>query len=275
MATQTSKFDWYTIHLSQQTNVLVSDDDFLLKLCNVKSDGEFSIRFIGNVSMGFQLFLIIKNDDLNFLANQTTALNKLIDLLNNLLAVQLKVIICKSSLSTDIGTANFNLYKRETSAFHLCDGNNLAMIFSQLDSKYTENAGEAKAINRTVNDDFQLFTRAKLSRYLIANDLDAIVLENDQTTKLFRIERILELKRIDINYNTVETWRPYIQDFSNYMAVRYICNNSRANDRTIVYYADLKNGTNVGVHTITSMSKVNIMSQSIVVPYVNAITTNP
>lgn len=275
MTTQTAKFDWFTIHLSQQTNVLVSDDDFLLKLCNVKSDGEFSIRFIGNARMGFQLFLIIKNDDLNFLANQTTALNKLIDLLNNLLAVQLKVIICKSSLSTDIGTANFNLYKRETSAFHLCNGDNLAMIFSQLNSNYTENPGEAKAINRTVNDDFQLFTRTKLSRYLIANDLDVIVLENDQTTKLFRIERILELKRIDINYNTVNTWKPYTQDYANYSAVRNICNLSGANDRTIVYYADKKNGTDVGVHTITSMSKEKITSKFVVVPYVRAITTNP
>lgn len=278
MPTQTAKLDWFTTHLSQQPNVLVSDDDFLLKVSNIASNGEFSIRFIGNASIGYRLFLIIKNDDLDFLSNQTLALNNLIDFLNALLATDLIVIICKSSLSSDISLANFYIYEKVRSFFHYCNADRLATAFTNINSNYTENVGETKSINKTVNDDFQLFTRTKLSRFLTANDIDAIVLEQNQTTQLYRIERILELKRIDIQFNTVNTWKPYMKDYSNYNAVRYICNASGANDRTIVYYADNKNGTDIGVHTLTSIIKTNhlsLPSRSLVVPYLAATITNP
>lgn len=275
MHAQTEKFDWFTTYLSQQPNVLVSDDDFLFKLFNTVSNGEFSIRFIGNARIGYQLFLIIKNDNLNFLSAQTQALNNLIDFLNTLLATNLKVIVCKSSLSTDISLASFHIYNKSNSTFNACNADSLATAFTRINKDYTQNVGNAKTINRTVNDDFQLFTRTKLSHFLIANDLDAIIFKQDQITQHFSIEKILELKRINIRFNTVNQWKPYTNDTSNYLAVRSICDSIQAADRTIVYYSDEANGTDVGVHTLTSISRQNILSKSEVVSYSLALTTNP
>jgi hypothetical protein len=132
---------------------------------------------------------------------------------------------------------NILLYSDEEDKFTLHDianKTNLTLSNSMLCSelaKYNpalvQDTGTIKAINKSVNDNFQIWTRTYLSKYAVVNDIDAIMFKTKPI--------LLELKRVKEN---IETWLPYLDDISNYNSINAISKSIGAFPLTFGYNSD-------------------------------------
>lgn len=85
----------------------------------------------------------------------------------------------------------------------------LAAVVGAHDGQFTANPGTGKAINASLNDVFQAWTRAHLSARCVVNDLDAFTFALPQAV-------FLELKRVR---ESIATWLPYVDDGRNFAAL--------------------------------------------------------
>ncbi|WP_235201209.1 hypothetical protein, partial [Pseudomonas aeruginosa] len=99
-----------------------------------------------------------------------------------------------------------------------------------------------KAINKSLNDVFQIFTRSLVSWQFSINDVDVLVTAPGGVI-------FLELKR-----SSVTPWQPYLDDAANYLLMRSLTRLvPKGIDFTLRY--DLDRPTEVEVHTILGISR--------------------
>lgn len=246
MSNQTEKFDWYTKLLSEHQHILVSDDDAIQKMFGVETGGEFSLRYVGNKSMGYKVVIIAKHpDDIVFLNRYPEEVMFISRMARMLFKQRVPIITCKSELSASIANAKFGVFEVENKSVIECSADELAKkVFFTLDSRLVNNVGEVKELNKSINDDFQLFTRQKLSKYLVANDIDALMTGG--------LLLFIELKRIDEAFNDLADWMPYLDDFSNYSALHHISKTLEGSRVRVIAYPKNKSSM-VAIHEIDHM----------------------
>lgn len=111
---------------------------------------------------------------------------------------------------------------------------------------------QKKDLNRSLNDHFQMWTRAYLSGQLSINDVDA--LKTIERKGSDNIILICELKRPK---EDVESWMPYLNDVPNFMLAKSIARSSgNAIDVTIQYNNNQEK--KISVHIITHVTKERI-----------------
>ncbi len=104
----------------------------------------------------------------------------------------------------------------------------LASWFYTTAPELGQDLGTSKETNQPKSqrqsDLFRTFTRLHLSRFCIANDIDAV--------RLRKPALLLELKRPK---ESVKSWKPYVDDCANYMYLRKIAQKVGAEFRIIAY----------------------------------------
>jgi len=109
-----------------------------------------------------------------------------------------------------------------------CSSLELKKYFEGINESLVSSEGSSKAINKSMNDNFQRWTRQHLSKFLVINDFDGFYMKDSTVF-------ILELKRVR---ESCEKWHPYTDDISNYRACLSIVADSgfhRDNFKTIAY----------------------------------------
>jgi hypothetical protein len=104
---------------------------------------------------------------------------------------------------------------------------------------------ELKAVHKSVNDVFQVFTRNRLSRQFSINDVDVLLM-------LPHGVAFLELKR-----SSKTPWKPYVDDAPNYLLMRSL---TRAvfNGVDFTLHYEPNKPTQVDVHTILDVTRTVI-----------------
>lgn len=113
------------------------------------------------------------------------------------------------------------------------DSQQLHNWFGSIDRRYIENTGGVKQVNRSSNDKFADWTRAKLTRKCVVNDIDALLLPNAGNPGV-----LIELKRPK---QDIHKWCPYRKDRSNYITSERIANDARLKNRTLAYNLSKRN----------------------------------
>lgn len=117
-------------------------------------------------------------------------------------------------------------------------------------------ASKVKPINKSLNDDFQNFTRQNLSPFIICNDVDALLLPDDKRARPV----VIELKRPE---EDISGWRPYSADLSNYRASLQIAEMCGGDAVTISYNEMSKPNFLLLKHSIRQISQTDAASLAI------------
>lgn len=243
----TEKKDWLNDFLSEK-GFLVSSHLSMNEMLGLEKETDISIRFMGNRRISFFYFLIIlaPSNLIDKTVDDLTNNQKVIDLLhkfNSFFDKELSILVLENG--EDFQSKYYTSLDSKSYTFH--DNDTLSNFFSGLHNDFTSNIGSSKEINKTVNDIFQAWTRAYLSKFITVNDFDVVWID--------KTAYILELKRVE---EDIDTWEPYLDDSSNYIACQQIINQSNINPKvgkflTIVYnenQSDL-----AGVFVFTNISK--------------------
>lgn len=137
-------------------------------------------------------------------------------------------------------------------AFHITSPNNVSELQTPSDfanqinrlraGRLEDEPEDRKAINKSLNDVFQIFTRSLVSWQFSINDVDVLVTAPGGVI-------FLELKR-----SSVTPWQPYLDDAANYLLMRSLTRLvPKGIDFTLRY--DLDRPTEVEVHTILGISR--------------------
>ena len=246
MAT-TIKQDWMNDFLAKN-NFIVSSHSSINKHLNVNEAWDISIRFAGNATMGYTyLMVIIVEDNPVFALKQIKDNSRIINFISILkkkFLADIKIILCGKD-----NDAFLFYVSTDNIIFSQFNENSLATYFEAIDPRFTENIGTNKAINRSLNDGFQAWTRVKLSKYITVNDFDALYIKDNYFY-------IFELKRINPEINQLEDWRPYCKDYGNYRAcniIRQNCNLTSDMFRTIAY--TLEDQSKISVFTFNTINQ--------------------
>ena len=163
-----------------------------------------------------------------------------IEYFSNIFNSRIPVIIY-DNLNPDNFSVSF-----DTKNFINTNSEKLKEYFTKFNSRITENPGTFKAINKSINDSFQKWTRKNLSKYLVINDFDIIIKGKSL---------IIELKRVKEGLNS---WKPYLDDNGNYLALLNIC---KANKLKLLVVAYNYNIQDIAIHDITSITDSEIHGQ--------------
>lgn len=216
---QTVKDDWLNDMLANENWLVSSHESFASQVG--LSGIDVSVRFIGNKSIGYKLLIIVLLDK---------AEQAIVSLRNNS-----KLTILSDDLVTATGYEVYSIVFGDDCAyagFSVGDltkysHDSLFLFFESICPPSTQNVGDVKEKNRSINDKFQSWTRKNLSKFISINDFDSICLKKENNSL-----HVLELKRIQ---QDPQKWCPYLDDFSNYYACQKIAGNKF---RTVVYNAD-------------------------------------
>jgi len=132
---------------------------------------------------------------------------------------------------------------------------NLLSFFQNFIPTIGENIGTFKAVNKSVNDIFQSWTRINLSKYAVISDLDAICFV-DGSPILFELKRVEE---------SIEEWLPYMDDASIYRRQLTIAKRFGGKFRLIAYNAYDEEGR-VAFFTKVNVSKERITAIKLILP---------
>ena len=198
---RTIKDDWLNERLARE-GYLVSDHPTFSVIMGVAPDCSVSLRFFGNIRIGYFFALVFKADCLELDAFSALSSNSIIVELEASLQSKLLVLFCDNVDSTKFGVL-------DGAGMRLVNSEDLVQYFAEVNEELTLASGALKGINRTINDPFQAWTRKHLSRYIVFNDVDAFIIQEDGTLLL------LELKRPQ---ESIDSWLPYTDDASNYKA---------------------------------------------------------
>jgi hypothetical protein len=247
---QTNNNDWLFDLAKNDNKVLLSDDDFVFKLFGQKTHGEYSIRFVGNSVLGYKLLFLVKFEDIMALKKYKNEIYELCRYFKEVFSSseEMPVIACNKKLS-EVHATRFAILDKEKE-FILTDKNGLAHFFHKIDPKFSQNTGFLlKDINRSVHDDFQLFTRTCLSRFVVANDIDGIINKSNPV--------LLETKRVS---GDPSFWRPYIDDHSNYKSLSFIASKIPGASNLTIAYSNKYPGR-ASVHVLEEVNKLKIVGR--------------
>lgn len=223
----TQKTDWMNDYLADN-NYYVSDHLSYSKKMDLPENVKVSLRFFGNVRIGY-VFLLAINASRSFWKECITEKIKLhLKTLNSLSSNPIPLLLFSDEAPKEFGIFTSDGRKQ------VVDDQGLSQFFSSYNSAFLADVGEAKAKNKTYNDSFQAWTIKHLSRYLTVNDVDSFSLLESNIGLLLNV---IELKRPQ--EESYETWLPYTDDTGNYKAGSWMEKNIRNTTfRTIAYNAN-------------------------------------
>ena len=238
----TSTEDWLHTQAASMDDLFISGDLTFSQKLGLKQKSITSLRFAANRQDIFGYFLTIRAPKIAWRDLECEIINSelfkiKIEYFSKLLNSEIPVIIY-DNLNQDIFFISF-----DTKNFMNVNSEKLKEHFTKLNSRITENPGTFKAINRSINDSFQKWTRNNLSRYLVINDFDIIIKGKSL---------IIELKRVKEGLNS---WRPYLDDKGNYLALLNICKSNKLKLLVVTYNYDIHD---IALHDITSISESEI-----------------
>ncbi|VXC13262.1 hypothetical protein PSEUDO8AS_50139 [Pseudomonas sp. 8AS] len=258
-STTTKRKDWLTEGLSAEDKVFVSGSDAFSK--RIGATGQLTLRIFGHHPINetppndpaerrmwlpshYKIPFVIltcemERQDAVDSFNPSSVL-KIRDYLSYILGLPTYLV----AYSRD----NLNL----TGAFHTTSPNNFSELQSPSDfanqinrlraGRLEDEPEERKAINKSFNDVFQIFTRSLVSWQFSINDVDVLVTAPSGVI-------FLELKR-----SSVIPWQPYLDDAANYLLMRSLTRLvPKGIDFTLRY--DLDRPCEVEVHTILGISR--------------------
>jgi hypothetical protein len=236
----TNKTDWLNDKLAKKGLLVSSHHTFNTYLGYDNQDYDISLRFIGNISIGYNYILVIITDELNNFKATTQIKNTILKL--SALFNKSVYTLVSANTKTDM---NF-LVSTNGVDFDLHDSDGLKLFFTKINHNYTQDIGVTKELNKSINDNFQQWTRNNLSKFITINDFDAISIHTPSAY-------ILELKRVEEDINT---WLPYLDDYANYKACDNIIKSLKLDlnhFRTIAY--NINNENEIAICMLISIEK--------------------
>lgn len=227
---KTIKSDWLNDFLANQ-GALMSGHSSLSKLLGVSDDVLCCFRFI---------YDFLNNSIIYILTIESTVINELDLFIRNNPTQSLKPfydVFGSDLMVLFYSKADFSLYDKNSNAINKISSSDLQNLVSNLNPNLTQNIGSTKAINKTVNDAFQVWTRSNLTKKCVVNDIDGFYYVESGKSKF------LELKRVEEDLNT---WRPYLDDLPNYRALREI--STQLNGAMLVYAYQSENDNLLAMH---------------------------
>lgn len=134
------------------------------------------------------------------------------------------------------GSGEFTLFYPAERTFRAVDFRQMTRLVAGHHDGFRQDAGSGKAINKSINDTFQAWTRECLSQYATANDLDAFTLAGP-------VPVFVELKRV---VQPLADWRPYLDDTANFNSLNLIARQRGGAAITLAYQAG--NPTEIACH---------------------------
>ena len=155
----------------------------------------------------------------------------------------------------------FNLFFPSKGYFKEVSFDRMVDFVSHVNEDFRRAAGASKAINVSMNDAFQFWTRNFLSAYAVVNDIDAFTLAGDQP--LF-----LELKRLSTQ--SIIEWQPYLDDRANFASLNIIAKQQNGEAITLAY--EPKNEAALAYHRYVTPTRADYITgkSSIIQPVVRA-----
>ncbi|MGH0601013.1 hypothetical protein [Bacillus mycoides] len=230
---KTIKSDWLNDHLAHNSNSFVSGhDSFRVKL-DLPEESIAAIRYI-NLSGKYLWLLTIEAAEESWqIIKDELGANETFKFINSKFENELNVLLFSPN---KVGVFS---YKGHSGNYVDTDGNGLKKILNNELNGINQNIGTRKAKNKSLNDNFQIWTRGNLSKYSVINDFDALQLTDEEGKK----SMIYELKRVG---EVITTWEPYVDDTRNYQRVNTISLKLGFNNITIAY--NLNNTDAFAVH---------------------------
>lgn len=220
----TRKTDWMNDYLAN-ANYYVSDHSSYGKTLALPADAKVSLRFFGNIKLGYIFLLAINAPRTLWNSCLTPEVREHLNNLNIITESKIPLLLFSDDNPEQFGVLENN------SKGKLLDGKGLRQFFGQFNQEFLSNLGDAKPKNRTYNDSFQAWTINNLSKYLTVNDIDAFGL-SPANNRL----NLIELKRPK---ESCETWLPYVDDAGNYKAGNWMSSNLKNTYfKTVAYNAE-------------------------------------
>lgn len=243
----TNTDDWLHTKLLGNEDVFISGHYSFSERIGISQDVVTSLRFAANRREIFGYFLTVNAPFISWesIENEIDASNYTIEkikMFSNLLNFPITVILYDNekegvfSVSTDL------------TRFQRVNSLGLKIYFSKYNPKIVQNPGTFKDINRSINDSFQVWTRKNLSKYLVVNDFDMIV---PKKSMIFEFKRIQE---------DISSWKPYLDDKSNYLALMKICESNNLEMKVIAYGQEAHK---VALHDLKDVNDDTIIGQFI------------
>jgi hypothetical protein len=246
MVQRTMKNDWLNDFLARIPGMIVSDHLSFSKMIGLSAQDNAAIRFVANRNQVFTYILTIQSNMAEWHRVKKTltsndGFGQLLTTIRDVLKYPTPILLYDNNYSDKYSIA------ADLKGFHDVDDLSLHSFFTNLNEGMTKDPGNVgKQINRSVNDSFQVWTRRYLSRYVVVNDFDALLIREISS----QLPIVFELKRIQ---EDVDTWEPYIDDQANYAAILHICQTINAIFYTIAYQIDRTDL--IALHTITRADK--------------------
>ena len=246
---KTVKSDWLNEYLANQ-GALMSGHPTISTMLGVSSDILCCFRFIYDYSNSSVIYLLTiestdTNEFQNFIRkNPKQSLKPFYDVFGN----QLMVLFYSNS--------SFALYDNSTNSIKTISSVELQKVVSSLNPNLTTNIGSTKAINKSINDAFQAWTRSNLTKKCVVNDIDGFYYVESGKSKF------LELKRVE---EDLDTWRPYLDDLPNYRALREITNQLKG--AMLVYAYQSKDENLLAMHYNLSTTSWDDISGSYILAH--------
>jgi hypothetical protein len=237
----TQQDDWLYESLSANASILISGHPSLSQSLGLSVDQIVSILFVGNKReiIGYVVTIKARDGTKQTIQDVKEALsgNAVIGRLGQILGSPPLIVIC-SEEEHDFVVSD------DVIAFREVDDAGMRETLSKMDKRLTQNVGVMKEINKSINDKFQLWRRGNTSKYYVFHDFDAISVNPSV---------IFELKRVQEN---LETWKPFVDDSSNYATLNLIGRSRGIPIRVIAYNIDVKE--RIAYHQIAYASKAGI-----------------
>lgn len=227
---QTVKNDWLNNWLSNNNNTFVSGDDKFRNSLNLPLEAKSTIRYINLRSKYLWILTIEAPEEVWRSVKEQLENNGLFNSINSKFQNKLNVLLFSPN------TLDSFSYKSHNGNYIDTDSNGLQTMLNKELPEVNQNLGTRKEMNKSINDNFQIWTRSNLSKYCVINDFDAVYLSDKQNI-------IYELKRVK---EDISTWEPYIDDSRNYQRINQISSQLDFSNITIAY--NLNNTSIFAVH---------------------------
>ena len=217
----TDKEDWLIDYYSRYKNFYISGHDSFSKRIGLSNKESEYLHFIGNKKGIYAYILSIGLDfdrdleDVKSKVEKSSLIEKIKDVFGSL-----HVILYDKEVKEQ------NDFWVLDSTFINMDSKSLEKYFSNINPMLTRNKGTIKNINASINDNFQVWGRKHLSKYIVKTDFDIFTLNNPT---------IFELKRVQ--QDTAE-WMPYLDDKANYRCLKKICYQNKMDFKILAYRQD-------------------------------------
>ncbi len=251
---RTEKDDWLNSALAQNKNSFVSGHPTFSTRLGLPDKAITTLRWFGNRRVAYQPLLVVETSVASWPAvEQALRQSAKARELSEWLPTQRAITLLFSEEETrpselpsgqDFDELNRFRVSTDGSSFVEVDSDNLVEFFRSIKYDFVRQAGTTKEINKTRNDAFQLWTGKNLSRFLSVGDIDAL---NTESKKMYELKRVVE---------SVTTWEPYLDEASQYVALKSISQSAEYTFRLLSY--NVKDNTSYGLHDLREVSRTEI-----------------